>query len=146
MKLSGTRGNAVKKVLIVVLVMAVIAPAIFFLRQAMIRADKAYVLAEQLKAAGLPVDEIKVRENSGMYSEVSAIGAGLNVKIGYYSNGLFMDKIVKNLEAGKTREPAAYEKPAILVSRLYILVVYAEPEKGIVKKMLAEKFGQVREY
>jgi hypothetical protein len=135
----------VKKTLVAILAAAVIVAAIFFLRQAMIRAGKAYVLAEQLKAAGLPVDEIKVNENSAMYSEVSAIGGGLNVKIGYYSNGLFMDNIVKNLELGKTKEPSI-GKPAILVSRLYILVVYSEPEPGAVKKMLEEKFGLVREY
>jgi hypothetical protein len=136
----------VKKVIIAVLCIAVAAAAIVLARQAMIKTGKAYVLAEQLKTAGLPVEEIKVNENSAMYSEVSATGGGLNVKIGYYSNGLFMDKIVRNLEAGKTRETSVYEKPAILVSRLYILVVYAEPEKGSVKKMLTDKFGLVREY
>ena len=135
-----------KKIFIIIIVLAAAAVSAYFIRQAMIKSDKAYALAGELKAAGLPVDEIKVNSSSALYSEVSAMGAGLNVKIGYYSNGLFMDNIVKNLEAGKTREPVVFDKPAILVSRLYILVVYAEPEKGIVKKMLAEKFGQVREY
>jgi hypothetical protein len=135
-----------KKIFTVIVVLAVIVAGFVFARQAMMKAGKAYALAGELKKAGLPVEEIRVNENSAMYSEVSAVGGGLNVKIGYYSNGLFMDKIVKNLEAGKIKETPTYEKPAILVSRLYILVVYAEPEKGIVKKMLAEKFGLVREY
>jgi hypothetical protein len=135
-----------KKALIAVLYIAAFAALAMLVRQVMIRTGKAYVLAEELRSAGLPVETIKVNAGSAMYSEVSAAGPGLNVKIGYYSNGFFMDEIVRNLEAGKTKEALPYEKPPILVSRLYILVVYSEPEKGAVKKLLAEKFGLVREY
>lgn len=134
-----------KKILVFTAVLAVIIAAVMLAAGALRKTSKAYALAAGFKAAGLPVDEIRVRESSGMYSEVSALGEGLNVKIAYYGNGLFMDNIIKNLEAGKGKARAA-EEPAILVSRLYILVVYAEPAKGMVKKALAEMFGEVREY
>lgn len=136
-----------KKALIVVSIIAAAIAAAVFIPRLIERSGKAYVLASDLKKAGLPADEIRVNEKGGMYNEASALGENLNVKIGYYGNGLFMDSIIKNLEAEKTKktEPGVY-KPAILVSRLYILVVYAEPEKGMVKRFLANKFGQVREY
>jgi hypothetical protein len=136
-----------KKMLLAVLAVIIVVVLSVLLFRVMQKSGKAYGLAEDLKKAGLPADEIRQKENNSMYSEVLVLGDGLNVKVTAYGNGLFMDNIIKNLEAEKNikTEPGVY-KPAILVSRLYILVVYSEPAPGMVKRMLAEKFGQVREY
>jgi hypothetical protein len=134
-----------KKAVISVIILIVLIVLAVFAAQAIKKTGKAYVLAEELKTSGIPVEEIRINESGPMYNEVSAIGEELNVKIGCYGNGLFMENIIKNLESQKTKNRES-EEPPILVSRLFILVVYSEPSKGAVKRALAEKFGQVREY
>jgi hypothetical protein len=134
-----------KKILIVLLAALVLAIGAIGLNQAARKAGKAYVLAREMKAAGLPIEDITIKESDFMYNEVSATGDGINLKINYYGNGLFLDNIVKNLEAEKTAAKQENRIP-IYVTRLYILVVYAEPKQGMVKGFLVNKFGQVREY
>lgn len=135
-----------KKALIALAAVGALAAGLVLLNQAARKAGKAYALAQELKNAGLPITEITIKETNSMYNEVSAAGEGLNIKINYYGNSLFMDNIVKNLEAGRTREPRQENRVPIYVARLYIVVVYGEPAPGMVKAALVNKFGIVREY
>jgi hypothetical protein len=102
-------------------------------------------LAKELKTQGLNYDRANVVKSTNMIEEITMQGKDLLVKITMYGNGLFMQNVVNNLEKDK-KNNAKIEPQPIYVAGQFIVVVYQEPVKGLVKSLLIAKFKDVSEY
>jgi hypothetical protein len=78
-----------------------------------------------------------------MYQEIALQGSNLLVKINHYGNGLFLKQVKDNLTKDKKAKNAT---EPIYAAGSYIIVVYQEPEKGMVKSILLKFFPVVEEY
>jgi len=135
-----------KSTVITIIVIILVAAGLYWLKQISKTAGPAYKLAQDLKAAGLAIRTIKVTQADQMLEEVIATGEGINIKIDHYGNGLFMEKITESLEKDKKEGKKIPDEPPLYIADLFSIVVYSEPEKGMVKNELIRKFGQVQEY
>jgi len=135
-----------KSTLIFIIVVILVALGLYGLKQLAKTAGPAYKLAQELKASGLQIETIKVTQADQMLEEVMATGGGISMKINHYGNGLFMEKITENLEKEKKDRKKMPGDTPIYIAGNFSIVVYSEPEKGMVKKALTDKFGYVQEY
>ena len=135
-----------KSTIIGILVIIIITFGLYLLKHIAKTAGPAYKLAQELKASGLAIRTIKVTQADQMLEEVMATGDGISMKINHYGNGLFMEKITESLEKDKKEGKKIPDEPPLYIADLYSIVVYSEPEKGMVKNELIRKFGSVAEY
>jgi hypothetical protein len=130
---------------IVILVILIAAASVYTLKQTVKKHSKAYELALTMKKDGLPIDSIHVDQSEFMYEEIKAAGKDILIKISVYGNGLFMQNIVNNLENDK-KDKAKIVAAPIYAAGDFIIVVYKEPAKGLIKGYLEKKFKLVSEY
>ncbi len=135
-----------KSTFIFVIFVIIVALGLYGLKYMAKYSGPAYKLAQELKASGLQIDTIKVTQADPMLEEVLATGSGISIKINHYGNGLFMEKITDSLEKEKQKNKNAPGGQPVYIAGMFSIVVYSEPEKGMVKKELLRKFGQVQEY
>ncbi len=130
---------------IAILVIVIAAASMYLLKQAATHHSKAFELAQTLKKEGLPVENIRVNRSDIMYEEVSATGKNLVIKISVYGNGLFLKNIINNLKNDRKNGTKTEPQP-IYTAGPFIVVVYTEPAKGLIKSALLKQFQDVEEY
>lgn len=130
---------------IFILVILIAVASVYMLKQTVKKHSKAYGLALSMKKDGIPIDGIRIDRSEFMYEEIMATGKDLMIKVSVYGNGLFMQNIVNNLENDKKDKVKPVAEP-IYAAGDFIVVVYKEPVKGLIKGYLEKKFKQVSEY
>jgi hypothetical protein len=131
---------------IVVSVIVVAALSLYMFKQTVNKHSKAYELALEMKNSGVPVVNIHINHSDSIYEEVIATGLNLKVKISVYGNGLFMKNIVNSLKKDKKKSQPQEDTAAIYTAGQFIVVVYQEPQAGMVKAVLQKQFSSVAQY
>lgn len=131
-------------IIIFVIVIAVL--SLYMFKQTVNKHSKAYELALEMKNSGVPVVNVHVNHSDSIYEEVIATGLNLKVKISVYGNGLFMENIVNNLKKDRKKNSAPENAAAIYTAGQFIVVVYQEPQAGMVKAVLQKQFPSVVQY
>lgn len=132
-----------KTIWVMIAVIAVVIGMVYAGQTLKKRTGGAYKLAEQMKSQGLNYEKMNVSQSTSMYQEIALQGSNLLVKINHYGNGLFLKQVKDNLTKDKKAKNAT---EPIYAAGSYIIVVYQEPEKGMVKSILLKFFPVVEEY